>query len=124
MKVFSFIPLMLLLAFAPAAPQPDSLETVAESGCSAPLTPQDILYNLSANPFEATATYYNTNPPPSPDGYEWTITHGYIVGGQGTATVKYLRSGTGTVTLCVRAFNVDPVSGERCYSGERCESEN
>lgn len=108
--------MLLLLAFAPAAPKE---ELCAECANQPPVP--NVTVDVSVTPFKATANYFNI-PYPDVDGFEWTITNGYIVSGQGTSTIQYFRSSPATTIICVRAYVEE--GGERCYSSESCASAN
>jgi hypothetical protein len=55
------------------------------------------------------------------DGYEWTVTGGFIISGQGTNQISIGPDcpTPGTITACVRAYINQP-GGGICYSAEIC----
>jgi hypothetical protein len=58
------------------------------------------------------------------DGYEWTVTGGFIISGQGTTQISMGKDcPSGIITACVRAYNYMP-NGGICYSDEVCAGVN
>lgn len=83
--------------------------------CTNPITPRFIFVSTdNSNYFNAAASLFLGD---NPDGYEWSVTGGFIISGQGTSQISIGPDcpSPRTITINMRAYN-DSQAG-RCYSG-------
>ncbi|HAA21615.1 MAG TPA: hypothetical protein DCR93_26215 [Cytophagales bacterium] len=104
------------MAFSPVETVKSAEAELLVAPCTSPARPDAIIGTINA-PFRACAAYFGGYPA-GIDGYEWTISGGYITSGQGSNCIDYVRVGNST-TLCVRAYTIGSF-GAKCYSGTKC----